>query len=306
MPQLAGVAALLKQACPALTPAQIKAILIKSARDVTTGNCNVATGGNPAGVGPDLATGYSAERERACDDLVLGVGTRASEYAVHLLQIVCRAARSRTPAVALPMAQRHEFEGRMLAILERVARREPASWRHGALLAALALALILPLAALAPSRPAITSAGPVNVPPAVVPRTDTGTPRERRLVDSRSATATSGQTVTPDSNPAAMFPSRSVTSRQRLPKSYLISTCVFEMRSNASLGLQEGVGALNSYPLIAVVQAQRQHRAFAKRTVQPQVQDRSADHRPRNPQGRSQCLRLGHRPMIPASVMVFA
>ena len=134
------------------------------------------------------------ESERACDDLVLGVGTRASEYADHLLQIVCRAARSRTPAVALPMAQRHEFEGRMLAILERVARREPASWRHGALLAALALALILPLAALAPSRPAITSAGPVNVPPAVVPQTDT--PRERRLVDSRSTTATTGQTVT--------------------------------------------------------------------------------------------------------------
>ncbi|HMA41236.1 MAG TPA: M56 family metallopeptidase [Gemmatimonadales bacterium] len=136
------------------------------------------------------------ESERACDDLVLGVGTRASEYADHLLQIVCRAARSRTPAVALPMAQRHEFEGRMLAILERVARREPASWRHGALLAALALALILPLAALAPTRPAVTSAGPVDVPPAVVPQTDTGTPRERRLVDSRSTTATTRQTVT--------------------------------------------------------------------------------------------------------------
>ncbi|HEY6107288.1 MAG TPA: M56 family metallopeptidase, partial [Gemmatimonadales bacterium] len=136
------------------------------------------------------------ESERACDDLVLGVGTRASEYADHLLQIVCRAARSRTPAVALPMAQRHEFEGRMLAILERVARREPASWRHGALLAALALALILPLAALAPSRPAITTAGPVNVPPAVVPQTDTGTPRERRSGSSRSTTATTGQTVT--------------------------------------------------------------------------------------------------------------
>jgi HEAT repeat protein/beta-lactamase regulating signal transducer with metallopeptidase domain len=101
------------------------------------------------------------ESERACDDLVLGVGTRASEYADHLLQIVCRAARSRTPAVALPMAQRHEFEGRMLAILERVARREPASWRQGALLAALALALILPLAALAPSpAPAVAAAPP--------------------------------------------------------------------------------------------------------------------------------------------------
>jgi beta-lactamase regulating signal transducer with metallopeptidase domain len=92
------------------------------------------------------------ESERACDDLVLGVGTRPSEYADHLLQIVCRASHARTPAVALPMAQRHEFEGRMLAILERAARREPASGRHAAVLGALALALVVPLAALVPSR----------------------------------------------------------------------------------------------------------------------------------------------------------
>jgi HEAT repeat protein/beta-lactamase regulating signal transducer with metallopeptidase domain len=92
------------------------------------------------------------ESERACDDLVLGVGTRPSEYADHLLQIVCRASRARTPAIALPMAQRHEFEGRMLAILERAARRDPASSRHAAVLGALALALVIPLAALVPSR----------------------------------------------------------------------------------------------------------------------------------------------------------
>lgn len=88
------------------------------------------------------------ESERACDDLVLGVGTRPSEYADHLLQIVCGAARARTPAIALPMAQRGEFEGRMLAILERGARRDPASRRHAALLATFALALVVPLAAL--------------------------------------------------------------------------------------------------------------------------------------------------------------
>lgn len=134
------------------------------------------------------------ESERACDDLVLGVGTRASEYADHLLQIVCRAARSRTPAVALPMAQRHEFEGRMLAILERVARREPASWRHGALLATLALSLVLPLAALAPSRPAVVAGDPVRMPMNVAVGQDTATPREQRS-SSHSITATSTQTV---------------------------------------------------------------------------------------------------------------
>lgn len=100
------------------------------------------------------------ESERACDDLVLSVGTRPSEYADHLLQIVCRAARAHTPAVALPMAQRREFEGRMLAILERAARRDPTSGRHAAGVGALALALVLPLAALAPAgaraaRPAV-------------------------------------------------------------------------------------------------------------------------------------------------------
>jgi HEAT repeat protein len=88
------------------------------------------------------------ESERACDDLVLDVGTRASEYADHLLHIVCGALRARTPAVALPMAQRHEFEGRMLAILDRDARRAPTSARHAAVLGALAASIVLPLATL--------------------------------------------------------------------------------------------------------------------------------------------------------------
>jgi hypothetical protein len=57
-PQLAGAAALIKEACPTLTPADIKDILIKTARDVTAGNCHSNTGGNPAIVGPDTATGH--------------------------------------------------------------------------------------------------------------------------------------------------------------------------------------------------------------------------------------------------------
>ena len=56
-PQLAGVAALLKQACPTLTPADIKEIMRKTARDVTTGNCNPAAGNHTAVAGPDTATG---------------------------------------------------------------------------------------------------------------------------------------------------------------------------------------------------------------------------------------------------------
>jgi hypothetical protein len=57
-PQLAGVAALIKQACNSLTPAQVRDIMKKTARDVTQGNCNPSTGANPATPGPDNATGH--------------------------------------------------------------------------------------------------------------------------------------------------------------------------------------------------------------------------------------------------------
>ena len=59
-PQLAGVAALMKQACDKLTPQQIRSIMMKTARDVTTGNCNgtaLSPGGIASVVGPDASTG---------------------------------------------------------------------------------------------------------------------------------------------------------------------------------------------------------------------------------------------------------
>jgi beta-lactamase regulating signal transducer with metallopeptidase domain len=127
------------------------------------------------------------EGERACDDLVLGVGTRPSEYADHLLQIVCGAARARTPAVALPMAERREFEGRMLAILERDTRREPPARRHALTLAGFAVALLLPLAALGPAarRPANPPATSADKPAdgsARAMERATETPLERGVV----------------------------------------------------------------------------------------------------------------------------
>jgi hypothetical protein len=56
-PQLAGVCALLKQAKPDLSPADMRAVLQKTARDVTVGNASPSTGSNPAQPGSDLATG---------------------------------------------------------------------------------------------------------------------------------------------------------------------------------------------------------------------------------------------------------
>ena len=59
-----------------------------------------------------------SESERACDDLALSCGARATDYAEHLLDIVTSVRRDATPSVALAMARRKEFEGRMLAILD--------------------------------------------------------------------------------------------------------------------------------------------------------------------------------------------
>lgn len=55
-PQLAGVAALMKQACPRLTPAEVRDIMRRTAIDVTAGNCNVPSRA-AAGPGFDVATG---------------------------------------------------------------------------------------------------------------------------------------------------------------------------------------------------------------------------------------------------------
>ena len=56
-PQLAGVCALVMEACPQLDPAAVREILRATARDVTTGACSPRTGGHPATPGADLATG---------------------------------------------------------------------------------------------------------------------------------------------------------------------------------------------------------------------------------------------------------
>jgi beta-lactamase regulating signal transducer with metallopeptidase domain len=103
-----------------------------------------------------------AERERACDDLVLSTGTRASSYAGDLLQIALTlGGRTQVSAAALAMARPNELEGRLLAILDPRVPRRPAgrAVRVGA--GVLALTLLVPLAALRPAeRPAADRQAP--------------------------------------------------------------------------------------------------------------------------------------------------
>ena len=125
-----------------------------------------------------------AERERACDDVVLAVGARGSEYAGHLLEIA-QGARSRPSSFVLggvAMARRSQLEGRVMAILDPAIRRSSALRTRMAAAAVLILASV-PLAAVhvkgpepvvhAPaavpqgtSSPAVTAPSVPRVPPA--------------------------------------------------------------------------------------------------------------------------------------------
>ena len=100
-----------------------------------------------------------SESERACDDLALSCGARATDYAEHLLDIVTSVKRDATPSVALAMARRKEFEGRMLAILDPDLRHSSPSRRQSAaLIGSLALISIVVGAAAPAPRQAVEPA----------------------------------------------------------------------------------------------------------------------------------------------------
>ncbi|HVG44593.1 MAG TPA: M56 family metallopeptidase, partial [Longimicrobium sp.] len=94
------------------------------------------------------------EREHACDDAVLSIGTRPVEYADHLLDIVRSLGAAEGPAAALAMARRSQFEGRLLAILDNATPRGGVSRGLGLAALVVAAAAVLPLGALRAARPA--------------------------------------------------------------------------------------------------------------------------------------------------------
>ncbi len=88
-----------------------------------------------------------AEREHACDDLVLAAGTRGSDYADHLLDIARTLRSGAWPTwSAVTMAHRSQLEGRLMAILDPAVPRRSPTRRAVAVFAGVAIVSIVLLA----------------------------------------------------------------------------------------------------------------------------------------------------------------
>jgi beta-lactamase regulating signal transducer with metallopeptidase domain len=89
-----------------------------------------------------------AERERACDDLVLAAGTRAPEYAEHLLDIARQFRGQGAELAAVAMARPSELEGRLLAILDPLRSRRAVDRSRIAAAVVGAALIVVPVSAL--------------------------------------------------------------------------------------------------------------------------------------------------------------
>ena len=145
-----------------------------------------------------------AESERACDDLALSCGTRATDYAEHLLDIVTSVRGDATPHVALAMARRKEFEGRMLAILDpELQRATPGRLQAIGLAASLVvIALVVGAAAPMPRQAMAQDVARRDSGETRRPRRDADVPRivdratRQAMRDTDRSTSTSTNTVT--------------------------------------------------------------------------------------------------------------
>jgi HEAT repeat protein/beta-lactamase regulating signal transducer with metallopeptidase domain len=133
------------------------------------------------------------EGERACDDAVLRAGALPSDYAEHLLSII-RSVGTTVPNVALAMARRSDFEGRLLAILEPGVARGRMTRIHAAALAAVFIGAVMPLAAMSPARPPAPTA---EARDAAELETSTAAPTNSSIVKSPSANVAVIRQATP-------------------------------------------------------------------------------------------------------------
>jgi beta-lactamase regulating signal transducer with metallopeptidase domain len=94
-----------------------------------------------------VAQRLRVERELACDDRVLAVGTAARDYATHLLELAYSLGGYRSPALVVSMARPRQLEGRMLAVLDAARNRVTPPRLAGVAGLVATAALVVPLAA---------------------------------------------------------------------------------------------------------------------------------------------------------------
>jgi beta-lactamase regulating signal transducer with metallopeptidase domain len=127
------------------------------------------------------------ERERACDDLVLRTGTRASDYASHLLEI---ARAHRSPWLASPalvsMARPSQLESRLLWVLDAARSRGVPSAGAKLLAVVAGMSIVGSLAAMRPVEVAAAGESASLVPDARAAAMADGGFLSGRIDDARS------------------------------------------------------------------------------------------------------------------------
>jgi beta-lactamase regulating signal transducer with metallopeptidase domain len=176
-----------------------------------------------------------AEQERACDDLVLGTGLSAADYAQRLCELVQQSRRPRLPMWAAPaMGQPSRLEARVRAMLDPACRRQPPSWRARAFLGALAAATAVPLAAVRP----VTSASQLASPD---PAKDVDVPVAVALADDAAPRIAGTQPALPQSAQIrASVAAQAVEPSPSQPASFLsehCTSCHNETRKTANVTL---------------------------------------------------------------------
>jgi beta-lactamase regulating signal transducer with metallopeptidase domain len=152
----------------------------------------------------------AALRERACDDIVLNAGIRASSYARNLLNLARVASGAELEPAALAMARPSRIEERVMGILDHTARRDRVTGRAALTVLMLAGTVIGGVAAIEPVRKAA-----VLTPEEEVRFSESGQAGGTEYTSASIAIKPDGQGTSvktlPDTN---LFCSRGVTSNQ--------------------------------------------------------------------------------------------
>jgi beta-lactamase regulating signal transducer with metallopeptidase domain/HEAT repeat protein len=160
------------------------------------------------------------ERERACDDQVLDAGTKASDYADHLLDLArsFRAA-SCSSLAAVAIARRSQLEGRLLAILDPNLSRRGLNPFASLSVGLIVAVIVLPLAAIRPSAQAHGKATPRAEATRSITFDSTGqTFAPESIAASRMTPHSIGQVAERQAEQAAQAPQAEMTQDAQAPQ----------------------------------------------------------------------------------------